>query len=136
MELLARVCNTERMNVERLVARLFVAAGGLFWAAAAFGADFAYNDKTLMAAVVTALIPLGITIAALALGWFYEMLTALILGIGIAGVIVWGIVTGWEAGVWITMGSALIAPMAIAALLFMLASRMQRICTLREATTA
>lgn len=133
MELLARTCSTERMNVERLVARLFVLAGGIFWAAAAFGADFAYNDQTLMEAVVTALIPLGITIVAFIVGWYYEVLAAALLGAGIIAVIVWGIVVGWEAGVWITMASVLIAPMAIAAVLFLLASRMQRICEMEQA---
>lgn len=136
MEILTRTCNTERMNVERLVARLFVAAGGLFWAAAAFGADFAYNDKALMDALVTALIPLAITVVTLAVGWFYEMLAALLLGGGIVAVIVWGVVASWETGVWITMASVLAAPMAIAALLFVLASRMQKICTLEEAGSA
>jgi len=47
---------------------------------------------------------------------------------------VWCIVGAWEAGVWLTMGAVLIAPMLIAALLFLLASRMQDICILEGQT--
>jgi hypothetical protein len=133
MELLAKTCNYERMNVQRLTARLFVAAGGLFWMAAAFGASFSYQDKPLVESVGTALIPIGIAIIALALGWFYEVLTAVILFAGAAGVVVWGVVAGWEPGVWIVMLAVLAAPMAIAGVLYLLAARMQNTCSLEEA---
>ncbi len=132
MELLARTCKTERMNIERLIARVFVALGGLFWVIAAFSAEFAYKEKALLDAVTTAFIPLAIAVIALAVGWFFEVLAALLLGVGVVGVVVWGLITGWELGVWMTMAAVLVAPMAIAALLFLLAARMQRICTLEE----
>jgi len=136
MELLSRTCNTERMNVERLVARIFVALGGLFWVAAVFGANFAYEDKALSDSLGSALIPLAITIVALAIGWFYEVLASLLLTAGAVGVIVYGAIVPWDnLGIWITMSAVLIAPMLIAALLFMLASRMQKICTLEEQAT-
>jgi len=130
MELLARTCHTERMNVERLIARIFVALGGIFWVAAVFGANFRYSDQSLVESVGTALLPLGIAVVALAVGWFYETLAAVLLGVGAVGVVVWGIVVGWEAAVWLIMAAVLIAPMIIAAVLFSLAARMQRICTL------
>ncbi len=132
MELLARTCNTDRMNVQRLAARLFVAAGGLFWVAAAFGASFSYQGKSLAESAGTALIPLAIAVVALALGWMYEVLTAALLFAGTAGVIIWGVTGSWEAGVWMINAAVLIAPMVLAAILFLLAARMQNICQLEE----
>jgi hypothetical protein len=38
MELLARTCKAERMNLERLFARAFVAFGGTLWSAGGLGA--------------------------------------------------------------------------------------------------
>ncbi len=46
MALLERTCKTEQMNFQRLAARIFVALGGLLWAAAAFGASFSYQDES------------------------------------------------------------------------------------------
>lgn len=133
MELMARVCKTERMNFERLFARLFVAAGGLFWAVAVFAGDVAYLDKSAMEGISSAVIPLVIAIAALAVGWFYETLAGLLLFVAAGGAVVWGLVAGWgEAGIWWLMIAVLIAPMVIAALLFLAAARMQRICQLEE----
>ena len=133
MPLLERTCNTERMNMERLAARIFVGLGGIIWIAAALGASTRYLDESLGDAAMSALLPLAITIGALAVGWFYEKLVALLLGIGVVAVAAWGIIAGWEIGVWALMGAVLMAPMLIAALLFMLAARMQNICTLEEA---
>jgi hypothetical protein len=132
MELLAKTCKAERMNFERLAARIFVAAGGLFWAAAAFGASFTYQGEALGDAVTTALLPLGVAVVAFLIGWFYENLAAVLLFAGAVAVIAWGVVAGWEAGLWGLMIAALAAPMAIAALLYMNAARMQKICTLEE----
>ena len=47
MELMAKTCSYDKMNVQRLVARVFVAGGGIFWAAAMFGASFRYDGKPL-----------------------------------------------------------------------------------------
>lgn len=133
MELMAKTCNYERMNVQRLIARLFVVAGGVFWMAAAFGATFSYQDKPLVESVGTALIPIAIAVVALVLGWFYEVLTAALLFAGAAGVFVWGFIAGWETGVWIVMLAVLALPMAVAGILFLLAARMQNTCSLEEA---
>ena len=136
MALLERTCKMDQMNFQRLAARIFVALGGLLWAAAAFGASFSYLDESFADAAQTALIPLGITVVALAVGWFYEKLAALLLVVGAGGVVVWGVVSGWETGVWVTMFFVMIAPMLIAALLFYLAARMQNICQLEGHTDA
>jgi hypothetical protein len=132
MELLARTCKAERMNLERLFARAFVAFGGTLWIAGVLGANLSYQDKALSDSAMSALVPFAIAVAALIIGWFYETLAAYLLFGGSIAAVVWGITSGWETGVWLTMGAVLIAPMAIAGLLFLLASRMQRICTLEE----
>ena len=132
MQLLARTCEYDRMNFQRLGARGFVAAGGAFWAVAAFGANFAYKDQSIASAAGTAFVPLAIALLALAIGWFYEVLAAAILVAGTVAVIAWGVVAQWEAGVWAINAFVLIAPMVIAAGLFLLAARMQNICTLEE----
>jgi hypothetical protein len=118
------------MNLERLGARAFVAIGGLLWAAAAFAGLYSYLGEPFFDSAAAAFVPLAITVIALAVGWFYEKLAALLLVLGAVGVIGWGIVASWELGMWLTMGAVMIAPMLIAALLFMLAARMQDICTL------
>lgn len=132
MQMLVRVCNYDRMNFERLGARAFVLLGGLFWVAAAFGADFGYRDKGVLASATTALLPLGITIGTFVLGWFYERLAAAVLAAAAAVVIVWGVMAAWESGVWWTMTAVLIAPMIVAALLFLLAAQTQMVCALNE----
>ena len=132
--LLDRTCNFERMNVQRIAARAFVIAGGAFWVIAAFGASFAYEDQALSGAIGTALLPLGIALAAFLVGWFYERLAALLLVMGTLAVIVWGVAVGWETGVWVSVGLVLIVPMLLAATLFLLASRMQNICSFQQAT--
>ncbi len=133
MEIMARTCKSERMNFERLIARLFVAAGGLFWVAAVLGMDLGYRDKGIVEAAGTAMIPLLITIAALAIGWFYENLAGVLLLVGAAGAIAWGVFAGWgELGIWWLMAGVLIGPTIIAGILFLAAGRMQRICELQE----
>lgn len=130
MELLSKVCNTDTMNLERLAARVFVALGGAFWIAAVFGMDFGYRGKGVLDAAQSALLPLAIVVVALGIGWFFENLAAVLLLAGVVAGVAWGVVTGWEAGVWWIMAGVLFGPMAISALLFFLAARMQRVCEL------
>jgi hypothetical protein len=137
MALLERTCKTEQMNFQRLAARIFVAIGGLLWVFMFFASNTAarysglsYSPGEVVDAGVSALIPLGVTVIALAVGWFYEKLAAVLLVLGAVGVVAWGAVAGWETGVWMLVGIFIIAPMLIAALLFWLAARMQAICTL------
>lgn len=129
---MAKVCKTEEMNYERLFARLFVGAGGLFWVAAVFGMDFGYRDKGVFESMQSALIPLAIVVVVLAIGWFFENLAAALLAAGAIGAVVWGVITNWESGVWFIMAAVLIAPMVISGALFFLAGRMQRICEFKE----
>lgn len=131
MELMAKVCKSEEMNFERLAARLFVVAGGIFWVAAVFGMDFGYRDKSFGDAAQNALLYLAVALVVFGIGWFFENLAAALLAASVVGAVAWGIVAGWEAGVWGIMSGVLIGPMIIAALLFYRAARMQRICELK-----
>lgn len=132
MELLARTCNTERMNVERIAARGFVIIGGLFWTLAAFSGSHwtRFGDDFADMTPAKALTVLAVTVALFALAMFYEVLTSVVLFVAAAVSVAWGLVAGWEPGLWMIILIVLTAPMAIAGLLFLLAARMQTICTL------
>lgn len=137
MELMTRTCNYERMNVERLFARAFVVIGGLLWTMMLFASEtaakytnFTYTLDEVVSAIGTALLPLAAAVLVFVIGLFYEKLAALILLLGAGGVVAWGVIAGWSVGVWVTIGVVLVGPMLLAALLYLLASRMQTICTL------
>lgn len=130
MELLARTCNTEVMNVQRIAARAFVIVGALFWVFMIWGAKWAYEGAPFTEAAGSAAL-VAIAIAVLFIvGLFYEYLAALLLSVAALGVVVFGVIQAWEAGVWGTVLIFFIAPMIVAAVLYVLAARMQRICAL------
>lgn len=134
MELLAKTCKSERMNIERLFARALVVAGGLFWAIAAFGAADRYGAEDVMS---HAYILLGITVVVLVIGWMYENLAAMVLLALTLGFIIYGLVTPTfqgETGVWAIWMLFTAAPTFASALLFLLAARMQKICELDPGT--
>jgi hypothetical protein len=109
-------------NVERMFARGFVIAGGFFWMIAAFAGPFVFGETTAREAFVTAMWPLLATVVILLIGWFYERLASFLLFAGSAAVFAWGVIYGWEPGVWMIMSAVLIAPMVIAGVLFLLSS--------------
>lgn len=111
--------------VERGVARAFVVLGGTFWSIATFAALYSYRESGAVEAVLGAAVPAVACLVTLVLGWFYERLTAALLALGAIGVIAWGIIYQFEAGVWAIMTLALIGPMLTAAALFWLARREQ-----------
>jgi hypothetical protein len=131
MELLAKTCNTETMNAQRILARSFVLIGGLFWVFMSWGAAWAYQGAPLTVALGGALIYAAIIAVIFIVGLFYENLTALILVVGAVGLVVFGIISAWETGVWATVFFFFIMPMLIAALLYFLAARMQKICEMK-----
>lgn len=137
MDWFARTCNYNRMNVTRLFARGFVIVGGLAWIAVAlgFGAK-TYLASTPLQTTGAVLIPLVIAVGAFLIGWFYERLAGLLLLIGAAVVVVWGLIAGWELGVWATMATFLIAEMVIAGLLYLFAGQTQQVCELEEKAKA
>jgi hypothetical protein len=123
----------ERMNIERIFARLLVVLGGLFWVAMIWGAQSAYVGApfTLVAAYsgLTALMVAAVFVVSL----FYERAAALLLLAGVVGLLVAGLVVGWEAGVWATVFFVLMLPMLVSAALYWAAARMQKICELSPA---
>lgn len=129
MELLARTCNTEQMNAFRIFARFFVVLGGLFWVSMIWGAKWAYEGAPLNEALGNALLWAALTAAIFIVGLFYEYIAAAVLAGGAVVVVALGIVVGWEAGVWGTVFFFFILPMLVAAALYALSARMQRICT-------
>lgn len=128
-----RVCRPEAMSIYRLFARLFVIGGGAFWVTAVFGAEWGYRGVSPLVSARNALVPLGLTLAVLAVGRIYEYLASGVLLTAAAGVVAWGVVAGWEAGVWGLMTFTLLGPILTAALLFFLAARMQNVCALEPA---
>lgn len=130
MELLAKTCKSEQMNAQRIFARIFVVLGGLFWVFMSWGAAWAYQGAPLTEALGGALVYAAAIAAVFLIGMFYEYLAALILGAGAVGVVVYGVVMSWEAGVWGTVFFFFILPMLIAATLYFLAARMQKICSM------
>lgn len=137
MAVMTRACRYERMNVERLFARGFVVFGGAVWTfmllASERAAEYTAFARTLdevAATVNSAALPLAATIFIFVIGLYYETLTALILFVGAAGAVGWGVTAVWSAPLWVIMGVTLIGPMLLAAVLFLLAARMQVICAL------
>ncbi len=138
MDLFARTCNTERMNIARLLARIFLVIGGLIWAMMVFAsntaakyADLTYTLTEVIEAGFSALLPLSIAIFVFVVGLFYERLAALLLLLAAAGTVVFGFVMGWETPLlWVNVLLVVVSPLVIAAVLFLLAARTQRICEL------
>ncbi len=140
MELLSRTCHTESANMERIFARSFVIVGGLFWMFMLFAAQtqahyalLIYTVADVERGLLYQLLPLTLTIAIFIIGMYYERVAALILAVGAVAVVVWGIIAGWELGLWLWMGVLIIAPMVVAGLLYWLAARMEQICLMEDA---
>lgn len=131
MEILAKTCNTNVMDGERVAARLFVAMGGIVWSVLAIGSAMVYGTPGPASLTIQIVLPLALAVLALAIGWFYENLAAMLLFAGAVATIAWGVVMGWEAGVWGIMAIFLIAPEIIAGVLFLAAARMQVLCAMK-----
>jgi hypothetical protein len=144
MDIMLRTKDTGRVNVERVLARSFVALGGLFWVLAFFGANtrasyayFVYTLPELERAAMYALIPLLITAAIFALGMFYERAAGMVLLAIAVAMLVWGAINHLgEVILWVTAVSVLVAPAAIAAVLFLLAARTQEVQELKQPAPA
>jgi hypothetical protein len=129
MELLSRTCNLEQMNVQRIMARLFVIVGALFWGFSAWGAKWAYQGAPFSEALSFALMYAGSIMVLFVIGLFFENLAAVLSALVSVAIIGAGIVGGWEAGVWAVMIFFFTLPLMIAAALYAMAARMQRICS-------
>jgi hypothetical protein len=137
MNLLVRTCSTERMNVSRLVARIFIAAGGLVWALMFFSVaspqmygNLSYTLKDVTSAGVSAIIPLLLTILVFVLAIYFERLAAVVLLVAAAAIIVYGAIAGWSALLLTSAVIALVLPMVVSAGLLLLAASTQQVCEL------
>ena len=117
--------HSNRMNMDRIFARGFVIAGGVFWTAASFAALYNYIGAGASAALLAAFYVFAATGATLAIGWFFERTAAGLLVLGSVAMVVWGAMAQWELGVWILMALFLLAPMLTAAALFAMARQEQ-----------
>jgi hypothetical protein len=115
----------DRYTIEWMAAMAFVVLGGLFWMAATFAAMFMFHDGGRLMTWQNALLPLALTLIVLAVGWYFEYAATALVAVVATGVVAWGVVSGWEPGVWMIMLSTLVAPMVISGLLFFLAGRMR-----------
>jgi hypothetical protein len=145
MDFMLRAKDTGQVNIERVLARAFVALGGLFWTLAFFGANtkasyanFVYTLPEVERAATMALIPLAITVAVFVLGMYYERLAGAVLLLISAAMIGYGVVNYLgEVVLWVTAVSVLVAPAAIAAIMYLFAARTQEFQALkREAVAA
>lgn len=114
-----------RIFLERGIARAFVIVGGLFWAAAIFAGLYWWRETGAAYALLGAFIPLMAILVTLVIGWYYERVVSALLVLATAAVVAWGVINGFETGVWIIVTFALIGPMLTAAVLFWLARREQ-----------
>jgi hypothetical protein len=125
----------ERISLERGFARTFVIAGGLFWAVATFAGLYSFRQTGMAFAMLGAFFPLVATMVTLVVGWYYERVMAALLVLASFATVVWGVVAGFELGVWIIVTIALIGPMMTAAVLFWMARRDQEALELSLAST-
>jgi hypothetical protein len=109
-------------HLSRTFARGLVIAGGSFWLIATFGVPLVYHDAATIDASV-GMWPFLAVLVILIIGWKYERLAAVLLLAASVAVLAWGLIYQWEQGVWIVMAAVLIAPMALAAILFTLSAR-------------
>jgi len=133
VNILARSCNYDVMNNERIAARVFVGLGGLIWVVLTLGAAVVYPTGVAWMDQYGPIFVLVLAVVALLVGWFYENLAAVLLFAGAIATIAWGVVAGWEPGVWGLMGLFLIAPEIISGVLFLAAASMQKVCELEPA---
>jgi hypothetical protein len=109
--------------LERTLARALVVAGSAFWVIVTVVGHFVYGTATLEEAVLGSLWPFLGTLAALAVGWVNERLASMLLFVAAVAVAVWGVIYGWGPQAFLTMGAAVIGPLALAGALFALAAR-------------
>lgn len=108
--------------LERTMARAMIISGCSFWIIAAV-VLVATGRADLSGAAATTLWPFLGTLATLLIGWKHERLASLLLFIAATATVAWGVIYGWEPGVWGVMSYAVIGPMAVSAALFVLAAR-------------
>ena len=108
---------------ERTLARSIVIAGSSFWVIVALAGRYLSRTMTLEDSILVSIGPFLGTLVTLLIGWTHERLASMLLFVAGGAVSVWGLIYGWEPGLWIVMAYAVIGPLAIAGALFALAAR-------------
>lgn len=132
---------TGELNWERLVARILVIVGGLFWVFVALGAQKAaystsvYSLPEFSFGSAIALLPLALAVGAFVLGLYYERLTGLLLLVAALLMLIWGALEHWgDIGLWSIAITFLVAPAAFAGVFYLLAARTQEVHEYRAST--
>jgi hypothetical protein len=145
MNFMLRAQDTGKLNIDRVFARLFTLGGGLFWIVMFFAARTPQNGNTgltaytlpeIASAAWAVFIPFLLVVLVLALSFFYERLTSIVLLVAALIMLAYGVVEHWSAQgivLWITAFSVLVLPSLIAAALFELAARRQEAQLAEEA---
>jgi hypothetical protein len=120
------------MNFQRILARFLVICGIAFTFWMGFGNQYAYKGEPLAVAAAYGLLFSGFLIIIFVLGLFFENLAALLLGLGAAGLVIWGSLSGWPNGAWGAMAFMLALPMVISAIMYASAASMQKICNMES----
>jgi hypothetical protein len=139
-----RAKDTGQVNVERILARSFVALGGVFWTLGFFGANtkasyanFVYTLPEVERAVMFALLPLALAVGAFVLGMFYERIAGIVLLIAAGAMLAYGVFAHLgEVVLWITAVAVLVGPTFAAAILYFFAARTQEFQELKKSTSA
>jgi hypothetical protein len=122
-------------HLARTFARGLVIAGGAFWVIATFGVPLAFPGTSTIDASI-GMWPFLAILVILVIGWRYERLAAVLLVAASLVIVAFGFIYEWESGMWIVMGAAIIAPMALAAVLFALSARAEDRRSAAEAAAA
>lgn len=113
----------DRLEFDELLVRGFTAIGLVIWASAGVMSLISRQMEAFIGFAILALTTTGV----LVLGWYYERIASAVLAVGAAALIVWGVVAGWEVGVWMMMGVLLIVPAMVAAAMFLFAEHEEEV---------
>jgi len=120
----------DRLEIGEIVVRAFMATGVVIWTLAAFAGVLTGNLSALYTYGAIAFF----TLIAFALGEFYQYAASALLLAGAIALAVWGVVSGWELGIWVMVGVALIVPALMAASLFLFEEREEKVIERAEQT--
>lgn len=112
----------DRLEIDEVVVIGLMVVGALTWIGGAYAA-FTRGDMQVFYACMVAAI---FTVAALAVGAFFERTASAALVVAAAALVTWGVLAGWETGVWLLVGALVLAPTLAAAGMFAFAAHEER----------
>ena len=136
MAITQRTYNTDRMNIYRLGARAFVTGGAIFWTMVVLAGVLGANSEgwfrvaageplpsKFTTALTYAFVWIAIAAVIFIVGLFYENVAAILLAAAAVGAVVYGASMQWEPVLWFIVILFIILPIAISAILYVLAAR-------------